>query len=170
MRWQAGRLVQGNAGMRTRSNISGVTIIELVIVIVALGMLSTIMLPRILNRGNDARRAKVDAMQNAVRAAAQVTRAAAMDADQTGATGTVALDGQPVDTRFGYPAASVRGILMAAGIDPGVDPIGTDTSIAGTIQIEVAGAPTAASCRVSYTAPTRADAAPVIDSSATSGC
>jgi MSHA pilin protein MshA len=156
--------------MRIRSAQPGFTIVELVLVILALGMLSTVALPRLRNLGNDARRAKVEALQGAVNAAVQLTRAAALEVDQMGATGTVALDGAPVDTRFGYPAATVNGILLAAGIDRVADTIGTDTSVAGTIQIEVASAPTRTACRVTYTAPTAASVAPVINPAATSGC
>ena len=156
---------------------SGFTLIELIIVILIVGILSAVALPRFINMGSDANTAKVQAIIGAVRSASQVVRAASLVRGQTGATGSVVVDGVTVSTVYGYPAAlatsgGATGIVDAAGMDTSAsnnDGITLSGGGASALVIAVNGAATPASCSVSYTAPSASGNPPTI-SDTTTGC
>lgn len=150
----------------------GFTLIELVMVIVVLGILAAVALPRFYNLQTDARRAKAQAILGNIKSAAAIAHSAALVNNQTGPTGSITMQGTSVNLVHGYPQAHANGILAAANINTATDGVTTVGGGAGTgdsIAVQITGATTPAQCQVSYTAPTGSGRAPTY-AIATSGC
>jgi MSHA pilin protein MshA len=143
---------------------SGFTLVEFLVAVLFLATVVALAAPRLWNMGSEARAAQQQAIFGSVRAAAQITRAAAQVHNQLGATGTVSVDGTTISTIFGYPAATEAGIIAATGLDLANDHvslIGGGTQAGSTINVAINGA--RGTCTVVYTAPASAEAQPVIN-------
>lgn len=95
-----------------RSAQKGFTLIELIVVLVILGILAAFAIPRFANVNADARVAAMQGLAGSLRSSSALVHGLAIARGQTGATGTVPLEGLlvPVDLVNGYPAASGTGI------------------------------------------------------------
>lgn len=149
----------------------GFTMIELVMVIVILGILAAVALPRFYDLQKDARVSKTQAILGSVRSASAIAHSAALVNTQTAATGTVTMEGASITLRFGYPTANAAGILAAANISTANDGVTTVGGGAGnaTFTIRINGATTANQCQVTYRSAANATTPPVI-ASTTTGC
>lgn len=151
--------------MNARKNAlqTGFTLIELIIVILILGILVTVALPKFVNLGGNARYAKMQGIEGAMKSAVAIVHSAALVnnlADvATGAGGaTVTMDGGAVvDLAYLYPDGTANGIPIAAGFDANTTAAsntdGLNVTIAGgTITIYPNSAQTPGSCTLTYTA------------------
>ncbi|MDB4470798.1 prepilin-type N-terminal cleavage/methylation domain-containing protein [Deltaproteobacteria bacterium] len=143
-------------------NQKGFTLIELVVVIVILGILAAIAVPKFIDMQVDARISAMNGLAGSVRSAVALSHAQALVKNENGATGTITMEGQDISMVFGYPAEA-----SAAAGEEGIDgAINIDgfTYVDTTGVFTLNGAP--AACAVVYNQATSATAPATVVSTA----
>lgn len=124
---------------------SGFTLIELIMVIVILGILAAVAVPRFTDLGGDARAASIKSWAGAIRSAMGMAHSTAL---ATGvSTGTITVDGVSVDIVDGYPSATATGIGNALA---NTSPDDLIASYGASAVFSPASAPDASTCNVTY--------------------
>lgn len=176
----------------------GVTIVEVIVVVVAIGLIAALALPHLGSRHREQRVAKLHMARSAVQSAAALLHGVALArhgqpqpacaAEGFGANppwlnaagnGNLCTDSSRVQVALLYPAPTLAGIVASAGLVPVV---GTPsaTQLAGEgfeirtgpegLSVQVSGSADPAQCAFTYRAPGALGEAPSIGGAVTSGC
>ena len=143
-----------------KSQVSGFTLIELVVVITILGILAAFAVPKFIALDSQARIATINGLAGSVKSAASLARGMSM---ATGNTATVTMEGSAVNLVNSYPDSTAAGIPTAVNASAS-DFTYTPGAASGTWA--KVGAP--GTCTVTYT-PAPVGGTPGVTTS-TAGC
>ena len=131
----------------------GFTLVELIVVIVILGILAAVALPKFMGLEREARVAAVKSMGGTLLSAANMAHGVCMARNCANGS-TIAIDGRNIVFAFGYPNNASMDLLVQSYEGFSINGPGN--------QFTKLGAATPAACFVQYNQPAAANASPTI--------
>ena len=181
-----------------RHALRGFTIVELIVVIIAVGFITALAVPHLGSGQRDQRVAKLNNARSAVQSAAALIHGVALARRNepqpacigigfganpplvnVAGNGNLCTENGRVQVALLYPAPTLAGIVASAGLapvpgTPSATQLGREgfhvVSAVDSLRIQVSGGPDATHCAFAYTAPAALGQAPVITDVVTSGC
>lgn len=151
--------------MKRLNKQQGFTMIELIVVIVILGILAVTAAPKFISMTTDANKSVITGLKGSMASAMQIVYAkSAIEGEETKAGQVIST---LVTTEFGYPEASLAGILAAMDVVAKTDKTGEWVYAPSTVTIDSVSVPTiliAPTSKVSATIVGAASSADVTDS------
>lgn len=131
----------------------GFTLIELIIVVVILGILSVVAVPKFIDMSSDARIATLESLEGSMRAASELVNYKARIERKTDCSTdpTIQMGSETITLRCGYPCPHPSGITRVVVTDSPFTWVGGNCAgQLGAVEVQISNASNPSNCKIRY--------------------